>query len=117
MINPAAEELLDDRSFVARILNKWLPEKFGPRNRYVCIRILPERGPIMFFCSESQKTLYSEIPFTGISYENLPNKIVQVKMVFHVLGRELHYNFSCSREDAKKTFNYDPVRTKRKRKK
>lgn len=119
MINPAAEEILDDRPFWRRWLEAWFPEKFGPKNRYVCIRIDKDRGPVCYFCSETRKTLYSEIPNTGLRYDKTQDNKVEVNLEYYVLGRLLKYRFVCTREEAKRIFNYDaaPVRSRKKRKK
>lgn len=117
MINPAAQELLDDRSFWQRLLEWLSPEKFGPKTRFVCIRILPERGPICYFCSESQKTLYEEIPATGQNYELQKDGSYIVKLEYIAQGRLLKFNFNCSKQMVKDVFNYQPgYARKRKRK-
>lgn len=117
MINTAAQELLDDRPAWRRLLEWLFPEKCGPKTRYVCIRILPERGPVCYFCSESQKTLYSEISATGQNYEMQKDGSYIVKLEYIALGRLLKYDFKCSKQQVKDIFNYQPGYTRKRKRK
>lgn len=117
MINPAAQELLDDRSAWRRLLEWLFPEKCGPKRRYVCIRVLPDRGPVCYFCSESQKTLYAEIPPAGQVYEKQQDGSYIVKFEYMADGIKLKYDFKCSKEQVKEIFNYQPGYTRKRKRK